>query len=216
MQSYNRLLPDPYDFNKKYHFVKFNVNTESITLTSHQEYELKNFNLLDSIILPLSFFGRRLPYGGKIICGKIISISIWDNHSIMLSDNEKGSIVFSEYDNALPYPILNSYENWSKLLNLLEKHLFPHLVNNIVRKILENEEIEISKPYGLKVSMTGIYLGGKFIDLENVNCKFNLKKWEVKISNKKNIFQSKKIGTNEENIIILPYLIDYLKIIHHQ
>lgn len=203
-------------FKPEYHFVRFEVNNESVTLTCHNKSEIDNFDLLKSIILPLSFTGKNLQYGGKIISKKIIAISIWGNHSIILRDSENGQIYFTEFDNIVPFPILNSNENWSRLLNLLEKSLFPYLVNNVVREIIEKGEYEISKPYGLRVTMDGIYLSGKLIDLENVACKINLKNWEIKLSNKKNIFQAKKISTNHENIIIMPYLIDYLKIINNQ
>ena len=198
----------------KYHFVKFDVNPEFITLSSHEKGELKGIDLLNSILLPLSFAGSSLPYNGKIKCERIISVSISHN-IITLRDADKGQITYIG-ESYVPYPIFNANENWNRLLNLFEKLLFPHLVNNIVREIIEKGEYEISKFYGLKVTMDGIYLGNKFIDIENVGCKINFKNWEIKLSNKRNIFQGRKITTSDENIIILPYLIDYLKIIHNQ
>lgn len=214
----NRLL-NLYGVGSEYKFVKFEVNSEAVKCTSHTIAELKSDvkSFSNHLIFPIPHLSRTMPSGGKVICNKITSIAI-GHFVIMLHDKDKNSLIFNGHD---PFQNIDSgfEDNWTRLIKQLEIHLFPHLVDNIVKEIMENGEFEICKSYRLKATMNGISLEGKFINLENISCKIDFKNWEIKISNKKNIFQGRKISTFgfiSDNIIILPYLIDYLNIIHHQ
>ncbi len=209
---FNRLFP--YFNQKEYIYAKFEVNAEFVRLSNVDIDEFKNDyrSVVNQLIFPLNGNDKKHPSTGKIICQKIKSIAIWGNYTILLYDKEGNSVIFTEYGSSRS--LTRGFEyNWAKLMRELEINLFPHMVNTIYEDIITNGKFEIKNAYAFHVYEDGIKIGNKFIELENIECRIDFKNWEVKISNRKNIFQRTKLGTANPNVIILPYLIDYLKLI---
>lgn len=184
----------------------FKINEEHVLLMEHLPLN-KDFNNL--IIFTFPRFSSIHPEG-MIKCKKAIEISLMLDNFLILKDSEKNVLTFLP-DNTIRLDIYDNTISWSKLMRALEIHVFPNIVHNIIEIIHLNGFYKIDE---VNVTYAGIEWSGTFVEIENVDYKISFKNNEVKLRNKKRIFHRKTLVTNYTNVIILPYLIDNLKLIH--